>query len=89
MELKIARSELSKAPNNISLSDIEKEVAKTGQIIFYFDRENQHKDLIALIEHFKKKNMSAYLRTVKYGLDENEFMYEVHILWVNYSLFKL
>ena len=57
MELKIARSELSKAPNNISLSDIEKEVAKTGQRIFYFDRENQHKDLIALIEHFKKKNM--------------------------------
>ena len=34
MELKIARSELSKAPNNISLNDIEKEVAKTGQTAF-------------------------------------------------------
>lgn len=80
MELKIARSELSKAPKNISLKDIEKEVEKTGQRIFYFDKENPHKDLIALIEHFKKKDMSAYLRTVKYGLDEGEFMYEVHIL---------
>lgn len=80
MELKIARSEPNKAPKNISLEDIENEVAKTGQKIFYFDRENSHKDLIALIEHFEKKDMSAYLRTVKYGLDENEYMYEVHIL---------
>ena len=89
MELKIARTEPSKSPKSISLEDIEKDVAKTGQKIFYFDRENPHKDLIALIEHFEKKDMSAYLRTVKYGLDENEYMYEVHILWVNCFLYKL
>jgi len=80
VELKIARTELSKALKSISLEEIEKEVAKAGQKIFYFDRENPHKDLIALIEYFEKKEMSAYLRTVKYGLDESEYMYEVHIL---------
>lgn len=80
MELKIARKELNTTPKGISLENIESEVKKSGQKIYYFDRENSHKDLIALIEHFETKGMSAYLRTVKYGLDESEYMYEVHIL---------
>lgn len=80
MELKIARIELDEAPKNITLSKIEEEVKQVGQKIYYFDKENSHKDLINLIEHFEEKGYSAYLRTVKYGLDENEYMYEVHIL---------
>ncbi|HEG2427376.1 TPA: hypothetical protein SCT80_001580, partial [Campylobacter jejuni] len=35
---------------------------------------------IALVNHFEKKGVSIYHRTVKYGLDDNDFMYEVHIL---------
>lgn len=48
--------------------------------IFYFDKENSHKDLVALVEHFEEKDFSVYLREVKYGLDEADYMYEVHIL---------
>ncbi|MSN95638.1 hypothetical protein F1B92_00230 [Campylobacter sp. FMV-PI01] len=80
MELKLARKEPDKSGGTITLEKIEQEIKKAGQKIFYFDRENQHKDLIALIEHFESNGMSAYLRTVKYGLDDNEYMYEVHIL---------
>ncbi|NLY04431.1 MAG: hypothetical protein GXZ15_06335 [Campylobacter sp.] len=80
MELKIARSELNAKSKVISLDTIEAEVKKSGQKIYYFDRENSHKDLISLIEHFESKGMSAYLRTVKYGLDDSEYMYEVHII---------
>lgn len=80
MELKIARTELNGTYKAISLESIEAEVKKSGQKIYYFDRENSHKDLIALIEHFEDKGLSAYLRTVKYGLDDSEYMYEVHIL---------
>jgi len=80
MELKLARNELSAKPKSISLEKIEAEVENSGQKIFYFDRENSHKDLIALIEFFENKGLSVYHRSVKYGLDENEYMYEVHIL---------
>lgn len=80
MELKLARSELSKSPKSISFEKIEESLNKNGQKIFYFDRENSHKDMIALIEFFEEKGLSVYHRTVKYGLDDNEYMYEVHIL---------
>ncbi len=80
MELKIARSELKAKPKSISLDKIEKEVEKEGQKIFYFDRENSHKDLMELVEHFEGKGLSVYFREIRYGLNENDYLYEVHIL---------
>lgn len=79
MELKLARMELDSKPKTISLEKIEATVKQSGKI-FYFDKDNSHKDLIALIKHFEQKGLSVYHRTVKYGLDENDYMYEVHIL---------
>ena len=70
MELKLARAELDAKPKTISLEKIEAAV----------DKENTHKQLIALVEHFEEKGLSVYHRTVKYGLDESDYMYEVHIL---------
>ncbi|WP_086270034.1 HP0268 family nuclease [Campylobacter devanensis] len=80
MELKLARAELDAKPKTISLEKIEGAALKDGGKIFYFDRDNSHKQLIALVEHFENKGLSVYHRTVKYGLDENDYMYEVHIL---------
>lgn len=80
MDLKLARNEIDAKPKTISLDKIEAAVAKDGQKIFYFDKDNSHKQLIALIEYFEEKGLSVYHRTVKYGLDENDYMYEVHIL---------
>lgn len=80
MELKLARTELDNKPKTISLDKIEAVVAKDGGKIFYFDKENSHKELISLVEYFEEKGLSVYHRTVKYGLDENDYMYEVHIL---------
>lgn len=80
MELKLARTEIDTKPKAISLDKIEAAVAKEGQKIFYFDKDNSHKQLIALVEFFEEKGLSVYHRTVKYGLDESDYMYEVHIL---------
>lgn len=80
LSLKLARTELSSEPVSIEIDKIEEEVKKSGQKIFYFDRDNSHKDLIALVEFFENKGLSVYHRPVKYGLGENEYMYEVHIL---------
>ncbi len=80
MDLKLARTEIDAKPKTVSLDKIEAAVAKEGQKIFYFDKDNTHKQLIALVEFFEEKGLSVYHRTVKYGLDENDYMYEVHIL---------
>lgn len=80
MELKTARSSTSKKPKKIELKKIEDMVEKEGSVILYFDRENSHKDLLALQEHFENEGKSVYLREVRYGLADNEYMYEVHIL---------
>jgi hypothetical protein len=80
MELKLARTELDAKPKNIELEKIEQTIEKEGKKIFYFDKDNSHKDLVELVEHFEAKSLSVYLREVRYGLAENDYMYEVHIL---------
>ena len=80
MELKIARNEQKAKPKKIDVKKIEEMVNKEGSVILYFDRENSHKDLLALQDHFENEGNSFYMREVRYGLADNEYMYEVHIL---------
>ena len=80
MELKIARTEQDAKPKKIDLKKITEMVEKSNSLILYFDRENSHKDLLALQDHFEGEGKSFYMREVKYGLSANEYMYEVHIL---------
>ncbi len=79
MDLKIARALPNEKPKTTTLEKVE-EALKEGQNFFYFDKENSHKDLLNLVKHFEKKGISIYHRVVKYGLDDDDFMYEVHIL---------
>jgi len=78
MKLKLARTTLKAKPRVIELKKIEEELSKKS--IFYFDKDNSHKELKALIEYFEEKEFSVYMREVKYGLDDNEYIYEVHII---------
>ena len=80
MELKLARTELNSKPRVITLEKVENTIEKEGHKIFYFDKENSHKDLVSLVEYFEEKDFSVYLREVKYGLGEEDYMYEIHIL---------
>ncbi|MDR0666934.1 MAG: hypothetical protein LBF71_05950 [Campylobacteraceae bacterium] len=80
MELKLARTGLGEKPKSITLEKIEETIKKEGGQIFYFDKENSHKNLVNLVEYFENKDFSVYLRQVKYGLNEQDYMYEVHIL---------
>jgi hypothetical protein len=80
MDLKLARTDLESKPKKIDLAKIEEKVAKDDSIIFYFDRENSHKDLLALQDHFEAEGKSFYMSEVKYGLSDNDYMYQVHIM---------
>ena len=78
MKLKLARASVTAKPKQIELSKIEEDLEKKS--IFYFDKENSHKDLKSLIEHFEEMEYSVYMREVKFGLNDDEFIYEVHIV---------
>lgn len=80
MEIKLARTEINKTPKSVDLEKLEAEVVKNSQKIFYLDRENSDSNLLELVNFFEDKGYSVYHRRVKYGLSENEFMHEVHIL---------
>jgi hypothetical protein len=78
MKLKLARTTLQAKPKTIELVKLEEELGQKS--IFYFDKENSHKELKEMLEYFEGKGHSVYMREVKYGLDENEYIYEVHII---------
>jgi hypothetical protein len=80
MELILARTESNEKQRKIKIEKIIEEVDAQGQKIYYFDKENSHKDIMALIETFESKSFNVYLRELKFGLADGEYMYEVHIL---------
>ncbi len=80
MKLKLAKNSKNDESKSLSLGEISDIVASEGQKIFYFDQDNSHKNLVSLVEHFEEKGLSVYLKEIKFGLDESEYMYEVHIL---------
>jgi hypothetical protein len=78
MKLKLARTSIDTKPKTIEIDKIEEDLEKKS--IYYFDKENSHKDLKAMIEHFEEKDFSVYMREVKFGLNDDEYLYEVHIV---------
>ena len=80
MELLIARNELNEKPKKVQLEKIKEELKKEVQKILYFDRDNSHKDMMALVEALEKDGFNIYFREIKFGLADDEYMYEVHAL---------
>lgn len=80
MELKLARTEPNGKPKKTDIEKIDEQLSKHDTTILYFDRENSHKDLLELQDHYESKGRSFNMREVRYGLADTEYMYEVHIL---------
>ena len=77
MELLLARQELKDKPKKVQLKKVQEEL---GEKIFYFDRDNSHKDMMALVDTLENDGLNVNFREIKYGLGEEEYMYEVHAL---------
>ena len=78
MKLKLARASVESKPKAIKIDKIEEDLEKKS--IFYLDKDNSHKELKAMVEHFEEKEFSVYMREVKFGLNDDEYLYEVHIV---------
>jgi hypothetical protein len=80
MNLKFARTDIDTKPKKVDVAKMEQSVEKEGSVIFYFDKDNSHKDLLELQDHFEEKGQSFYMSEVKFGLSDGEYMYQVHII---------
>ena len=80
MDIKLVREKKSEKPQKVTIKKLEEMLEAQKMDIFYCDKENSHKDMMALMEYFEKKGKHVYFREVKYGLDEGDYMYEFHIL---------
>lgn len=80
MELLLAKNEQNEKQRKIKLDKMIEEMEELGQKIYYFDKDNSHKDMMKLVETFEGKGFNIYLRELRFGLADGEYMYEVHIL---------
>lgn len=79
MDLKLAKDELNSKAKTISLDKVMDEIRKNdGNKFFYFDNTNSHKDMTEALEILKSQGFSIYFREIRYGLDDNDYMYEIH-----------
>jgi hypothetical protein len=78
MKLKLARASIESKPKAIEIDKLEEDLDKKS--IFYFDKDNSHKELKSMISYFEEKDFSVYMREVKFGLDDDQYLYEVHIV---------
>jgi hypothetical protein len=80
MDLKFARTDIEAKPKKFDLEKMEQTVEKESSVIFSFCKDNSHKDLLELQDYFEAKGKSFYMSEVKFGLSDNEYMYQVHII---------
>lgn len=78
MELKLAKNNHDTEEKVITLEAIFEEAQ--NEKFLYFSRENKEKDLQKVVQNFIDKKRSAKLNKVSFGLDEKDFIYELHII---------
>ncbi|MBT3279900.1 MAG: hypothetical protein HOF69_03720 [Campylobacteraceae bacterium] len=80
MDILLARTEISAKPKKINVDKLKEELTKCNDKLFYFDKENSHKDMMSLIDTFEDDNYTVHFREIKFGLEEDAYMYELHVL---------
>ncbi|MDR3347124.1 MAG: hypothetical protein LBN32_00780 [Helicobacteraceae bacterium] len=80
MELKLARTELNAKPKTISFEKLLESIKQSNNAIFYFDRTNSHKDLMDAVKKFESSGLNVYFKEIRYGLDQDDYLYQAHVL---------
>ncbi|MDR0746419.1 MAG: hypothetical protein LBE89_00820 [Helicobacteraceae bacterium] len=79
MELKLARIDLNTKPKTISFDKLLESLKEDANAFFYFDKTNSHKDLMEAIKKFEGHGLNVYFREIRYGLDQDDYLYQVHV----------
>ena len=76
MKYKLAQQTLNSKPKEVSLEEVIKII--TEKKVVFLDYSNNEESIKELVN--KLSDYKVYVNTVKFGLAENEYIYEVHIL---------
>jgi hypothetical protein len=80
MDILLSRKEITSKPKKVSFEKLLEDLVKNEEEIFYFDRDNSHKDMMAIVDKFEAAGYTVHFREVKYGLADDEYLYEIHSL---------
>ena len=80
MKLKLASLDLNTEGGTTTLKDIEEEISKKGNLMLYLDKSNSIKDIQKLKTSLEKSVQSVYYNEIKYGMDKDNFIYELQII---------
>ena len=80
MDILLARKELNSKPVKVKVSKLKEELKTCNDKIFYIDKDNSHKEVMNLIDEFEKDNYTVHFREIKFGLEDDAYMYELHVL---------
>ena len=80
MDILLAREELTSKPKKVKLEKLIEALSNNEEDILYFDRENSHKDMMAIVDKLEAVGYTVHFREVKYGLSDEEYLYEIHAL---------
>ena len=78
MDILLSRKEITSKPKKVSFEKLLEDLVKNEEEIFYFDRDNSHKDMMAIVDKFEAAGYTVHFREVKYGLADDEYLYEIH-----------
>jgi hypothetical protein len=81
MTIKLAKEKLNLDAVEISFEDILSSLSENiSSKVFYFDQENSHKTILDLVDVISNEGYVVHNRELKFGLANNEYMYEIHVL---------
>ena len=80
MEILLARKELNVKPKKVTFEKLLDSLSSNKEEIFYFDKENSHKDMMSIVDKFEDAGYNVHFREVKFGLADEEYIYELHAL---------
>ena len=64
MDILLARQEVTEKPKKISLTNLKDELKIAKDTIYYFDKDNSHKNMMTLVESLEADDYTIYFREV-------------------------
>lgn len=80
MKILLARDEIKGEAVKITYKELKDQIDESKFFTVYLDRENSHKDMLALVEKIEKDGRSVKFSDVRYGLMDDDYIYELQVI---------
>lgn len=80
MKFQLAKKDLNDKVKTIDLEDMIAQSEQNGSAVFYLERENSLEEIKKACQKLEKKSKSIHFNELRYGLDKDSFLYELHII---------